>query len=201
MHVKENIGIRSWRVKGGLSTNALAQAITSTKSEKQVENAAVQNLSLCFSQKPILLSCVFQVWLSFYPTIGQQKSCDSCDENGMNGDLVIEYDVTRDASLGDITVHQQFVFSPKHQMHILLMCTLNFFLLLLPEITQVLCSSLCSIKSSAHIEERCLPYRSKWLHARQEDGTGGTFLYYGCSCSLSAIHINIFFNEKSDQNM
>lgn len=30
--------------------------------------------------------------------------CDGCGEQGMNGDLVIVYDVNRDNSLGDIKV-------------------------------------------------------------------------------------------------
>lgn len=201
MHVKDHTGISSWQVKGGLNTNALAQAITLTKSEKQVENAAVQNQSFCFSQKPIILSCVFQVWLHFYPTIDQQRSCDSCDANGINGDLVIAYDVKRGASLGDIKVHQEFVFSPNIKCTFCQSAHSTFFFAPPPEITELLCSSLCSIKSSAHTEERCLHYRSKWLHARQENETGGTFLYNRCSCSLSAIHINIFLNEKSDQNI
>ncbi|XP_029683219.1 inter-alpha-trypsin inhibitor heavy chain H4-like isoform X2 [Takifugu rubripes] len=77
VHVKEDAGITSWLVKGGLNTKDLATAVTSTKTEKQV-------------------------WLYFYPTVDQQKLCDSCDDNGMNGDLVIVYDVKRDTSLGDI---------------------------------------------------------------------------------------------------
>uniref|UniRef100_A0A674NV81 Inter-alpha-trypsin inhibitor heavy chain H3-like n=1 Tax=Takifugu rubripes TaxID=31033 RepID=A0A674NV81_TAKRU len=83
VHVKEDAGITSWLVKGGLNTKDLATAVTSTKTEKQV-------------------------WLYFYPTVDQQKSCDSCDDNGMNGDLVIVYDVKRDTCLGDIKVSDKF---------------------------------------------------------------------------------------------
>ncbi|XP_029683170.1 inter-alpha-trypsin inhibitor heavy chain H3-like isoform X6 [Takifugu rubripes] len=83
VHVKEDAGITSWLVKGGLNTKDLATAVTSTKTEKQV-------------------------WLYFYPTVDQQKSCDSCDDNGMNGDLVIVYDVKRDTSLGDIKRSDKF---------------------------------------------------------------------------------------------
>uniref|UniRef100_A0A8C2ZGD4 Inter-alpha-trypsin inhibitor heavy chain 3b, tandem duplicate 2 n=1 Tax=Cyclopterus lumpus TaxID=8103 RepID=A0A8C2ZGD4_CYCLU len=41
-------------------------------------------------------------WVYFYPTEEQQKTCDSCGEEGMNGDLVVVYDVNRNPSLGDI---------------------------------------------------------------------------------------------------
>lgn len=56
MHVKENAGIASWLVKGGLNTKDLATAVTSTKTEKQVEKAAEQNQS--FTNKIAILSCV-----------------------------------------------------------------------------------------------------------------------------------------------
>ncbi|XP_041638855.1 inter-alpha-trypsin inhibitor heavy chain H3-like isoform X2 [Cheilinus undulatus] len=77
VHINEDAGINFLEVKGGLSTNAMANAITKTLADKQA-------------------------WLYFYPTEDQQKSCDSCGEQGMNGDLVIVYDVNRDASFGDI---------------------------------------------------------------------------------------------------
>uniref|UniRef100_A0A669C2L1 Inter-alpha-trypsin inhibitor heavy chain H3-like n=1 Tax=Oreochromis niloticus TaxID=8128 RepID=A0A669C2L1_ORENI len=41
-------------------------------------------------------------WVYFYPTVNQQKMCDSCSDQGMNGDLVIVYDVNRDNGLGHI---------------------------------------------------------------------------------------------------
>ncbi|XP_041638861.1 inter-alpha-trypsin inhibitor heavy chain H3-like isoform X2 [Cheilinus undulatus] len=77
VHINEDAGINFLEVKGGLSTNAMANAITKTLADKQA-------------------------WLYFYPTEDQQKSCDSCGEQGMNGDLVIFYDVNREASFGDI---------------------------------------------------------------------------------------------------
>lgn len=91
--------------------------------------------------------CVFQAWVHFYPTVDHQKSCDSCDDNGMNGDLVIVYDVNRNTSLGDIKVHQEFFSSPniKNISYALSSSNLTFFGSSLPEITTVLCSSLCSI--------------------------------------------------------
>uniref|UniRef100_A0A3Q4GIU7 Inter-alpha-trypsin inhibitor heavy chain 3 n=1 Tax=Neolamprologus brichardi TaxID=32507 RepID=A0A3Q4GIU7_NEOBR len=70
-------GISFINVKGGLSTNALANAITKTHADKQA-------------------------WVYFYPTVDQQKMCDSCGDQGMNGDLVIVYDVNRDNGLGHI---------------------------------------------------------------------------------------------------
>lgn len=41
----------------------------------------------------------------FYPTVDQQTMCDNCGEQGMNGDLVIVYDVNRNNGLGDIKVN------------------------------------------------------------------------------------------------
>ncbi|XP_037535780.1 inter-alpha-trypsin inhibitor heavy chain H3-like [Nematolebias whitei] len=77
VYVYENAGISFIDVKGGLSTKALANAITKTHAANKA-------------------------WVYFYPTVDQQKICDSCGEQGMNGDLVIVYDVNRDAALGDI---------------------------------------------------------------------------------------------------
>uniref|UniRef100_A0A3Q2ZIY8 Inter-alpha-trypsin inhibitor heavy chain 3 n=1 Tax=Kryptolebias marmoratus TaxID=37003 RepID=A0A3Q2ZIY8_KRYMA len=73
VYIYEKAGISFIDVKGGLSTKALANAITKT-----------------------------HAWVYFYPTVDQQKTCDSCGEQGMNGDLVIVYDVNRDTGLGDI---------------------------------------------------------------------------------------------------
>uniref|UniRef100_A0A3B5L695 Inter-alpha-trypsin inhibitor heavy chain 3 n=1 Tax=Xiphophorus couchianus TaxID=32473 RepID=A0A3B5L695_9TELE len=73
VHIHEKAGVSFVDVKGGLSTKALANAITKT-----------------------------HAWVHFYPTVDQQKNCDSCGEEGMNGDLVITYDVNRDNGFGDI---------------------------------------------------------------------------------------------------
>ncbi|KAK5602475.1 hypothetical protein CRENBAI_010956 [Crenichthys baileyi] len=77
VYIHEKAGISYIDVKGGLSTKALANAITKTHADKQA-------------------------WVYFYPTEDQQKTCDSCGEQGMNGDLVIVYDVNRNNGLGDI---------------------------------------------------------------------------------------------------
>ncbi|XP_015246054.1 PREDICTED: inter-alpha-trypsin inhibitor heavy chain H3-like, partial [Cyprinodon variegatus] len=77
VYIHEKAGISYIGVKGGLSTKALANAITKTLADKQA-------------------------WVYFYPTEDQQRACDSCGEQGMNGDLVISYDVNRDNGLGDI---------------------------------------------------------------------------------------------------
>uniref|UniRef100_A0A672FWM9 Inter-alpha-trypsin inhibitor heavy chain 3 n=1 Tax=Salarias fasciatus TaxID=181472 RepID=A0A672FWM9_SALFA len=79
VHIQEKAGISFLDVKGGLSTNALANAITRT-----------------------------QAWVHFYPTEDQQKACDSCDEQGLNGDLVIVYDVNRNSTLGDIMISKGY---------------------------------------------------------------------------------------------
>ncbi|XP_038135806.1 inter-alpha-trypsin inhibitor heavy chain H3-like isoform X2 [Cyprinodon tularosa] len=77
VYIYEKAGISFVDVKGGLSTKALANAITKTQTDEQA-------------------------WVHFYPTEDQQKSCEYCGEDGMNGDLVIVYDVKRDTGLGDI---------------------------------------------------------------------------------------------------
>ncbi len=43
MHINEEAGINFLEVKGGLSTNALANAITKTHADKQVQHAEVQS--------------------------------------------------------------------------------------------------------------------------------------------------------------
>ncbi|XP_056128820.1 inter-alpha-trypsin inhibitor heavy chain H3-like [Lampris incognitus] len=78
IHISEKAGISFIDVKGGLSTKSMAGAITQTVTQNEA-------------------------WLYFYPTEGQQTTCTSCGEQGMNGDLVVVYDVNRDNSLGDIT--------------------------------------------------------------------------------------------------
>uniref|UniRef100_A0A672FZ34 Inter-alpha-trypsin inhibitor heavy chain 3 n=1 Tax=Salarias fasciatus TaxID=181472 RepID=A0A672FZ34_SALFA len=83
VHIQEKAGISFLDVKGGLSTNALANAITRTQADKQA-------------------------WVHFYPTEDQQKACDSCDKQGLNGDLVIVYDVNRNSTLGDIMVSKGY---------------------------------------------------------------------------------------------
>uniref|UniRef100_A0A3Q2ZJT2 Inter-alpha-trypsin inhibitor heavy chain H3-like n=1 Tax=Kryptolebias marmoratus TaxID=37003 RepID=A0A3Q2ZJT2_KRYMA len=67
VYIYEKAGISFIDVKGGLSTKALANAITKTHADNKA-------------------------WVYFYPTVDQQKTCDSCGEQGMNGDLVIVYD-------------------------------------------------------------------------------------------------------------
>ncbi|XP_041836771.1 inter-alpha-trypsin inhibitor heavy chain H3-like [Melanotaenia boesemani] len=77
VYIHEKAGISFVDVKGGLSTKALANAITKTKADEQA-------------------------WVHFYPTVDQQKVCDSCGEHGLNGDLIVVYDVSRDSGLGEI---------------------------------------------------------------------------------------------------
>uniref|UniRef100_A0A1A8G465 Inter-alpha-trypsin inhibitor heavy chain family, member 4 n=1 Tax=Nothobranchius korthausae TaxID=1143690 RepID=A0A1A8G465_9TELE len=55
VYIYEKAGISYIDVKGGLSTKALANAITKTHADKQA-------------------------WVHFYPTVDQQKTCDSCGE-------------------------------------------------------------------------------------------------------------------------
>uniref|UniRef100_A0A671L3Y2 Inter-alpha-trypsin inhibitor heavy chain H4-like n=1 Tax=Sinocyclocheilus anshuiensis TaxID=1608454 RepID=A0A671L3Y2_9TELE len=43
-------------------------------------------------------------WVKFYPTRDQQTKCDVCSKNGLNGNLIIMYDVERQKQSGDLTV-------------------------------------------------------------------------------------------------
>ncbi|XP_020789759.1 inter-alpha-trypsin inhibitor heavy chain H3-like [Boleophthalmus pectinirostris] len=77
VHIHEDAGLQFIEVKGGLSTKELANAIAETVTDQQA-------------------------WVNFYPTVDQQKVCDSCSEDGLNGDLIIFYDVKREVPFGDI---------------------------------------------------------------------------------------------------
>lgn len=121
-----------------------------------------------------------QAWVYFYPTEDQQKTCDICGEQGLNGDLVIAYDVNRNPSLGDIRVQKERI-SWKTVNCLLAMLKLTivkvlylyvFNTLLSQEIRSLLCSSLCAIESCQHTKKCCLRYRPKWLNARQENAPG-----------------------------
>ncbi|XP_053724467.1 inter-alpha-trypsin inhibitor heavy chain H3-like isoform X2 [Synchiropus splendidus] len=77
VYIHEQAGINFVEIKGGLTKDVLADAITMTHSGHEA-------------------------WVHFYPTVDQQKTCSGCGDKGLNGDLVIVYDVDRENSLGDI---------------------------------------------------------------------------------------------------
>ncbi|XP_057217642.1 inter-alpha-trypsin inhibitor heavy chain H3-like isoform X2 [Triplophysa rosa] len=79
VHIHEKTGISFLEVKGDLSTDDLANAIRTTRADKDA-------------------------WVTFYPTRDQQTKCKTCDETGLNGDLLITYDVQRQNPNGEITV-------------------------------------------------------------------------------------------------
>ncbi|XP_073681753.1 inter-alpha-trypsin inhibitor heavy chain H3b [Garra rufa] len=79
IHIHENPGISFLEVKGGLNTKDLTNAVTTIRADKDA-------------------------WVKFYPTREQQKKCDDCSKNGLNGNLVIIYDVERQEQIGDLTV-------------------------------------------------------------------------------------------------
>ncbi|XP_067243938.1 inter-alpha-trypsin inhibitor heavy chain H3-like isoform X2 [Chanodichthys erythropterus] len=79
VHIQEKPGISFLEVKGDLSTGDLANAIKTTRADKDA-------------------------WVTFYPTRDQQTKCQSCGENGLNGDLLITYDVERLNPKGEIMV-------------------------------------------------------------------------------------------------
>ncbi|XDV51310.1 hypothetical protein PO909_020222 [Leuciscus waleckii] len=79
VHIQEKPGISFLEVKGDLSTDDLANAIKTTRADKDA-------------------------WVTFYPTRDQQTKCKSCGENGLNGDLLITYDVERPNHQGEVMV-------------------------------------------------------------------------------------------------
>ncbi|CAM4731616.1 unnamed protein product [Leuciscus chuanchicus] len=79
VHIQEKPGISFLEVKGDLSTGDLANAIKTTRADKDA-------------------------WVTFYPTRDLQTKCKSCGENGLNGDLVITYDVERPNHQGEVMV-------------------------------------------------------------------------------------------------
>ncbi|RXN23125.1 serine threonine- kinase WNK2-like isoform X1 [Labeo rohita] len=79
IHIHENPGISFLEVKGGLSTKDLTNAVTTIRADKDA-------------------------WVKFYPTRDQQTRCDDCSKNGLNGNLIIMYDVQRQKRSGDLTV-------------------------------------------------------------------------------------------------
>ncbi|XP_048029054.1 inter-alpha-trypsin inhibitor heavy chain H3-like isoform X2 [Megalobrama amblycephala] len=79
VHIQEKPGISFLEVKGDLSTGDLANAIKTTRADKDA-------------------------WVTFYPTRDQQTKCKSCGENGLNGDLLITYDVERLNPKGEVMV-------------------------------------------------------------------------------------------------
>ncbi|XP_067288169.1 inter-alpha-trypsin inhibitor heavy chain H3-like isoform X6 [Pseudorasbora parva] len=79
VHIQEKPGISFLEVKGDLSTGDLANAIKTTRADKDA-------------------------WVTFYPTRDQQTKCKSCGENGLNGDLLITYDVERTNPKGEVMV-------------------------------------------------------------------------------------------------
>ncbi|XP_049327477.1 inter-alpha-trypsin inhibitor heavy chain H3 isoform X27 [Astyanax mexicanus] len=81
--IKENPGISFLEVKGDLNSGELANAVTTTRSGEEA-------------------------WIHFYPTSDQQTTCSSCTENGLNGDLIITYDVERTNPNGDIQIMNKY---------------------------------------------------------------------------------------------
>ncbi|XP_049327481.1 inter-alpha-trypsin inhibitor heavy chain H3 isoform X31 [Astyanax mexicanus] len=77
VYIHESPGISFLEVKGGLNTKDLTNAVTTTRSVKEA-------------------------WVNFYPTRDQQTSCDVCGKQGMNGDLIITYDVERPKPSGEL---------------------------------------------------------------------------------------------------
>ncbi|XP_066527272.1 inter-alpha-trypsin inhibitor heavy chain H3-like [Hoplias malabaricus] len=88
--IRETPGISFVDVKGGLNSKELTDALTIIQSDEEV-------------------------WVKLYPTREQQTKCDGCGENGLNGDLIINYDVVRQKPSGEIQASNGYFvhyFSP-----------------------------------------------------------------------------------------
>uniref|UniRef100_A0A8C1VC56 Zgc:112265 n=1 Tax=Cyprinus carpio TaxID=7962 RepID=A0A8C1VC56_CYPCA len=79
VHIQEKPGISFLEVKGDLSTGDLAN-----------------------------FRCSQYAWVTFYPTRDQQTKCKSCGENGLNGDMLVTYDVNRQNPNGEIMVSKGY---------------------------------------------------------------------------------------------
>ncbi|XP_048029076.1 inter-alpha-trypsin inhibitor heavy chain H3-like [Megalobrama amblycephala] len=77
VHIHENPGISFLKVKGGLNTKYLTKAVKTTRAGEYA-------------------------MVNFYPTRDQQTKCYDCSENGLNGNLIIMYDVERLKQSGDL---------------------------------------------------------------------------------------------------
>ncbi|XP_032893207.1 inter-alpha-trypsin inhibitor heavy chain H3-like isoform X2 [Amblyraja radiata] len=73
--------------KGIAFLNANATFLT-----KDLENALVKNISGT------------KAHVSFKPTLDQQRKCPNCGETLLHGDFILQYDVNRDLSSGDIQI-------------------------------------------------------------------------------------------------
>ncbi|XP_066528819.1 inter-alpha-trypsin inhibitor heavy chain H3-like isoform X2 [Hoplias malabaricus] len=88
--IRETPGISFVDVKGGLKSKELTNALTIIRSDEEV-------------------------WVKLYPTREQQIKCDGCGENGLKGDLIINYDVVRQKPSGEIQASNGYFvhyFSP-----------------------------------------------------------------------------------------
>ncbi|XP_060713639.1 inter-alpha-trypsin inhibitor heavy chain H3-like isoform X2 [Tachysurus vachellii] len=79
VYITERSGISFLEVNGGLKTQEMSSAVITTLSASTKE-----------------------AWVNFYPTREQQTNCEGCGENGLNGDLFIEYDVKRPNQNGEL---------------------------------------------------------------------------------------------------
>ncbi|XP_078065929.1 inter-alpha-trypsin inhibitor heavy chain H3-like isoform X2 [Mustelus asterias] len=78
-HIFEPKGIAFLNVHGTFLTNDLGQALVKNRTETKAH-------------------------ISFKPTLEQQRKCPDCSETLLDGDFVIQYDVNRDLSSGDIQI-------------------------------------------------------------------------------------------------
>uniref|UniRef100_A0A3P8UJM3 Inter-alpha-trypsin inhibitor heavy chain 3b, tandem duplicate 1 n=1 Tax=Cynoglossus semilaevis TaxID=244447 RepID=A0A3P8UJM3_CYNSE len=83
VYIKEKEGINLLQVKGSLSSSGLNDTITKTLADKEAS-------------------------VHFYPTVEQQKTCSGCGGKGLDGDLIVVYDVNRDEPFGEIEVSEGY---------------------------------------------------------------------------------------------
>ncbi|XP_067908037.1 inter-alpha-trypsin inhibitor heavy chain H3-like isoform X2 [Heterodontus francisci] len=78
-HIFEPKGIAFLNVHGTFLTNDLDQAVVKNRTDTKAH-------------------------ISFKPTLDQQRKCPDCSETLLDGDFIIQYDVNRDLSSGDIQI-------------------------------------------------------------------------------------------------
>ncbi len=105
----------------------------------------------------------FQAWMTFYPTRDQQTKCKSCGENGLNGDLLITYDVERRNPKGDVMVNFFFLQCKKIQ---------NVLIFLFSGIKWLFRPLLCTLWWSTYFQKCGVYHWPEWFYARQKNRTG-----------------------------
>lgn len=111
-----------------------------------------------------------QARISFSPTMEQQRTCPGCDATQIDGDFIINYDVNRAQTLGDIQVR---LFNSSWNTlfwGFLHMYDQTFWVS--SDCERILCPLLCSAWPAQSPKECGVCDRSKRINVRKKDGAG-----------------------------